>query len=109
MKLSEVRPVHANEYKYIAYTALLYIKGVKAFVHVASDVSLRPDPNLVIPTVVKLVQSALTSAAKEPGLQAFVLTSSSTAASAVKPNTPFHISTESWNEEEIAKAWAPGP
>lgn len=84
-------------------------KGVKAFVHVASDVSFRPDPNLVIPPVIKSVQNALASAATEPGFQAFVLTSSSTAASALHPNTRFNITKDSWNDEEVKKAWAPGP
>lgn len=77
--------------------------------HVASDVSLSPDPNAVIPSVIKAVQNALTAAAAEPGLKAFVLTSSSTAAASTKLNTKFHINKESWNEEAVTQAWAPAP
>ncbi|KAK9896078.1 NAD(P)-binding protein [Cystobasidium minutum MCA 4210] len=85
------------------------VKGAKAFVHVASDVSFRPDPNLVVPVAVKSTQSALASAATEPGLKAFVLTSSSAAASSVHNNTHYHISKESWNDEAVKAAWAPAP
>ncbi|KAK9896079.1 NAD(P)-binding protein [Cystobasidium minutum MCA 4210] len=85
------------------------VKGVKAFVHVASDLSFKPDPNLIVTPAIKSTQHALSAAAEEPGIRAFVLTSSSTAATAPKPNTKFHISRDLWNEDDISKAWAPPP
>lgn len=56
-----------------------------------------------------MTKNALASAAKEPGLKSFVLTSSSTAATNAKPNQKFHIDTQLWNEEAIKDAWRPAP
>lgn len=85
------------------------VKGVKAFVHVASDLSFKSDPNLIVTPAIKSTLNALAAAATEPEMRAFVLTSSSTAATAPKPNEKFHISKSSWNQDDIEKAWAPPP
>jgi nucleoside-diphosphate-sugar epimerase len=46
----------------------------------ASDTSLSPDPNIVVPRVVNSATNALKAAAKEPSVKRFILTSSSIAA-----------------------------
>jgi hypothetical protein len=68
-----------------------------------------PDPNKVIPEVLAGINGILKSAASEPSVKRFVYTSSSTAATAPKPNKEFNITTELWNEEDIKQAWAPPP
>lgn len=68
-----------------------------------------PDPNVVIPTVITGALNALRSAAKEPGVKRFVLTSSSTAAYSPRPGVAFDITEKSWNEEAVAEAWADPP
>lgn len=74
-------------------------------VHVASVVSLDPDPNRVIPLVVDATISALTSAAKEESVQRFVLTSSATAAAVAKPEQQLVVNADSWNEESVGLAY----
>lgn len=76
-------------------------------VHVASVVSLDPDPNRVIPLVVDATISALTSAAKEESVQRFVLTSSATAAAVAKPEQQLVVNADSWNEESVGFAYNP--
>ena len=49
----------------------------------------------------------LKSAAKESSVKRFVVTSSSTAATAPYPGKVFHIDSNLWNETDIAEAWAP--
>ena len=83
--------------------------GVSAFAHVASDVSLSPNPNDVIPPVIAFTRNALASANKEAGLKSFVLTSSSAATSTARPGQNFHIDATRWNEEAVKAAWAPPP
>ncbi|KAF2175740.1 NAD(P)-binding protein [Zopfia rhizophila CBS 207.26] len=53
------------------------MKGASAFIHVASDVNVVPEPSPYIPNAVKSALSALKSAAKEPLMKRFVLTCSS--------------------------------
>ena len=84
-------------------------KGVKGVCHVASDMSLSPDPNTVVPAVVAGARNAAASAAKEPGVLRFVYTSSSMAISAAKPGKKFTISTKNWNDESVEEAWRPPP
>jgi nucleoside-diphosphate-sugar epimerase len=52
----------------------------------ASDTSLSPDPNIVVPRVVNSATNALKAAAKEPSVKRFILTSSSVAAVLSTPN-----------------------
>lgn len=104
LKVSRLFPIASSHRDFTCF-----LTGVKSFVHVASDLSFKPDPNLIVAPAIKSTQNALAAAATEPEMRAFVLTSSSTAATAPKPNTQFHISKGSWNEEDIEKAWAPPP
>lgn len=83
--------------------------GASSFVHAASDLSFSPNPNDIITPVLASVKSALTSAANTPTVKTFVLTSSSTAASAARPNEKFHVDASLWNEADIKAAWAPAP
>ncbi|KAB2580941.1 Aldehyde reductase 2 [Lasiodiplodia theobromae] len=85
------------------------VKGVSGIAHVASVMGDSPDPNVVIPTVITGALNALRSAAKEPGVKRFVLTSSSTAAYSPKPGVAFDITEKSWNEDAVAEAWADPP
>ncbi|KAL1966625.1 hypothetical protein VTN77DRAFT_4036 [Rasamsonia byssochlamydoides] len=81
-------------------------KGAAGLIHVASDVSLNPDPNTVIPSAVKLTLNALQAAAKQPSIKRFVLTSSSTAALVPKPNQEgVVVEKDTWNDEAVAAAW----
>ena len=64
----------------------------------ASDVTFRDDPNLVIPPVIAGVQNALKAAASTPSVKRFVLTSSADACAAVRGDTEYHIDQNSWNE-----------
>ncbi|KAL8938464.1 MAG: hypothetical protein Q9216_003877 [Gyalolechia sp. 2 TL-2023] len=84
-------------------------KGASGVAHVASDLSFAPDPHQVIPGVIAGAMNAVSAAAKQPSVKRFVYTSSSAAISAAKPNVEFTISTRNWNDEDIAKAWAPPP
>ena len=71
--------------------------------------SFDPDPNKVIPEVLAGINGILKSAVSEPSIKRFVYTSSSTAATSPKPNEVFDITTDTWNEEVIKKAWASPP
>lgn len=68
-----------------------------------------PDPHKVIPEVLAGINGILKSAASAPSIKRFVYTSSSTAATSPKPNKEFNITTDTWNEEDIKKAWASPP
>lgn len=83
--------------------------GVSAFAHVASDLSFSSDPNAVVTPTIQSVLNALRAAASEPGVKSFVLTSSATAVVRPKPNQVFHITPESWNQEDVKDAWGPAP
>ncbi|USW55036.1 Putative NAD-dependent epimerase/dehydratase, NAD(P)-binding domain superfamily [Septoria linicola] len=85
------------------------MKGVDAVIHVASDTTFGFDPNDVIPPTKAGVLSILKSAAKEPSVKRFVLTSSSTAALLPKLNKKFSVSKDDWNQEALDLAWAPPP
>jgi nucleoside-diphosphate-sugar epimerase len=87
------------------------VKGVDAVVHVASNMNLDSDPNVVVPGVVAGVRSALTAAAKEATVTRFVLTSSIVAAADVYDPAFYsaHVKEDSWNEAALAQAWAPPP
>ncbi|KAL8945604.1 MAG: hypothetical protein Q9222_007876 [Ikaeria aurantiellina] len=84
-------------------------KGISAIAHVASDMSDSPDPNKVIPSVIAGALNVASSAAKQSSIKRFVYTSSSTAMTSPKLNQEYHISNTMWNEEDVAKAWAPPP
>lgn len=85
------------------------IIGASGFAHVATPVMQGHDPNKVIPIVIDGTLNALKAAAKEPMMQRFVLTSSSTAAASPQPNVEFSMDESTWNEEAVKQAWAPPP
>lgn len=85
------------------------LKGVSGVAHVASNVTFNSDPNKVIPEVLAGVNGILKSATKEPSVKRFVYTSSSTAATAPRPNQEFAIDTSSWNDADIKAAHQPPP
>ncbi|KAL8801755.1 MAG: hypothetical protein Q9182_004227, partial [Xanthomendoza sp. 2 TL-2023] len=84
-------------------------QGVSGVAHVASDMAFSSDPNKIIPMVIAGAVNAASAAAKEPSVQRFVYTSSSTAITSPKLNREFTISVDQWNDEDVAKAWAPPP
>ncbi|QSZ35687.1 hypothetical protein DSL72_006809 [Monilinia vaccinii-corymbosi] len=85
------------------------VKGVSGIAHVASNLSFSPNPNEVIPECLAGVNGILKSAAAEPSVKRFVITSSSMAATRPKPNKEFYIDQNTWNEEDIEAAHAPPP
>jgi nucleoside-diphosphate-sugar epimerase len=64
------------------------------------------DPKKVIPEVLASINRILKSAALSSSVKRFVYTSSSTAATAPKPNKEFGITIDLWNESDIKAAWA---
>jgi len=82
------------------------VKGVDAVAHVASDLNFQTDANAVVTPMVNAVKSLLEAASKEPKVKSVVLTSSSTAATAPKPNVKFSVDKNTWNEEDVKLAWA---
>ncbi|KAK4545211.1 hypothetical protein LTR36_003390 [Oleoguttula mirabilis] len=85
------------------------VKGCAGVLHVASNLSFHPDPNIVVTEAIALVKSVLESATKEPSVKRFVYTSSSSAACQMKWNEAFDLTSESWNTTSIAEAWKPPP
>ncbi|KAL3952496.1 hypothetical protein ACCO45_012439 [Purpureocillium lilacinum] len=87
--------------------------GVSAIVHTASVMTFDCDPNTVIPPAVAGALNALKAAYAQPSVKRFVLTSSSTAAylpgSVGKDAASINITTETWNEDAIRRAWADPP
>lgn len=77
--------------------------------HVASNLTFKPDPNEIIPSVIAGINETLKSADREPKVKRFVFTSSSTAATNPIPNKKFSIDEKSWNNECVERAWAPPP
>lgn len=85
------------------------VKGASGLAHVATPVYKYNDPNIGIPLCINGALEALKAAAKEPGLQRVVLTSSSTAASAPLPGQIFVMDDSTWNHDAVKAAWAPPP
>ncbi|KAI4097928.1 MAG: hypothetical protein LQ348_003309 [Seirophora lacunosa] len=85
------------------------MKGCAGVIHVASDLTLNPDPHQVIPMVVSGVKNILGAAARNPCVKRFVYTSSSAAATPPVANKAFHVDASTWNEAEVDVAWAPPP
>ncbi|KAI8229789.1 Aldehyde reductase 2 [Colletotrichum sp. SAR 10_99] len=67
------------------------VDGVSAVIHVASPVSLSPDPESVIPSSINGAMNALKAANRSPTVKRFVLTSSSVAAALPKPGQKEHF------------------
>ena len=83
--------------------------GVVGVAHVASIVTVDPDPNEVIPGVVAGALNAVSAASKIPSIKRFVYTSSSTSILLPKPNVELNVSTEDCNIEAVEEAWKPPP
>lgn len=85
------------------------VRGVDAIIHLATIITLEPNPNNVVPTTVAGVLSLLRSASQQASVKQFVYTSSIGAAAMPLPNTPFHADANSWNDTAVSLAWAPEP
>lgn len=83
--------------------AVLNCRGI---IHTASNTSLSPDPNAVIPKTVAIATLLLKAAKRSSACQRFVFTSSASAAAIPTPDTPCKIDKTSWNDESIETAWA---
>lgn len=70
---------------------------------------MNPNPYEVVPGTIAGTLNALKAAASEPSVKRFVLTSSSASALIPKPNTPFTVTTETWNDETVAFAYRDPP
>lgn len=56
-----------------------------------------------------MLDNALLAASKEPSIERFVFTSSSTAAYQGRENKVFDLTIHSWNQAAVTQAWAPPP
>lgn len=83
--------------------------GASAFIHTATPIFASADPDAVIPAVVDGTVHALESAAREPGLTRFVLTSSSGACPTPAPNAALAVTADTWNEASVRAAYQPPP
>ncbi|KAL8793879.1 MAG: hypothetical protein Q9195_003498 [Heterodermia aff. obscurata] len=83
--------------------------GVSGVAHVASVLTMDPNPNNVVPQVVAGAVNIAESAVKVASIKRLVYTSSSVAITSPKPNEKFEVSINDWNEEDIKKAWADPP
>jgi nucleoside-diphosphate-sugar epimerase len=85
------------------------VRDVAGVVHTTSAVTMTAtSPSPAIGDNIKTVMTALESAAKEPSVKRFVLTSSAWTSASPKPNVEFKITADTWNEQAIADAWAEG-
>ncbi|EAW09036.1 aldehyde reductase II [Aspergillus clavatus NRRL 1] len=85
------------------------VRGVDGIAHVASDLTFGNDPNKVITPMLEALHNILSSAAKEPTVKRFVLTSSAIACLTPQPEKEIHVDTTTWNDSSIERAWAPPP
>ncbi|CAG7557459.1 unnamed protein product [Fusarium equiseti] len=85
-------------------------EGVSVIAHTASNMSLNPDPNVVIPEAIDGALASLKVAYSVPSVKRFVLTSSSSAATISVPGKPHTlVNEESWSEGAVKVAWADPP
>lgn len=85
------------------------MKDVSAVVHLASDVSFNPDPNIVVKPTEEGVRNILRSAKKAGSVKRFVLTSSSSAVLIPHPNKEVTVGVDDWDQEALDEAWKPPP
>ncbi|PLB46252.1 NAD(P)-binding protein [Aspergillus steynii IBT 23096] len=83
-----------------------YLGDVRGVLHVASDISYNPDPQVVIPKVLAATLNTLKAAAKAHGVKRVVLTSSVVAAF---PNSVDGTNSilDTWNDAAVKAAWDP--
>ncbi|UKZ61633.1 uncharacterized protein TrAtP1_002892 [Trichoderma atroviride] len=85
------------------------IQGVSAIAHVASILSMDPDPTKVIPATVAGVTSILNAAMKEPSVKSFVYTSSLGAATMLAPGNEAYVTKGTYNDFATKASLAPPP
>ncbi|KAJ3541096.1 hypothetical protein NM208_g443 [Fusarium decemcellulare] len=85
------------------------VKGVTIFAHMASDTSLNPNPNNVIPSKISNARNALKAAYGEPEVKRFVYTSSSAALYPVLDGPGLVVGQDTWNDFSIKEAWKEPP
>ena len=83
--------------------------GCDGIAHIASNVSIDPDPKVVVTSTIAFVENALNAAAKEPSVKRFVYCSSSVAANPFILNEPYDLTDKMWNEASVQKAWGASP
>lgn len=83
--------------------------GCDAVAHVASNLSMSPDSNIVVKDALAFTRNALEAALTEPRIKRFVLCSSSVAVSQHRWNEEFDLTPEMWNTVDPKIAWAPPP
>lgn len=74
------------------------VKGVSAFIHVASDLSFSPDAHSVVGGTVAGVHAATSAEAASPTVQHFIYTSSSSALGFPAPDVYFLVEHDTWND-----------
>lgn len=85
------------------------IRGVSAIAHVASILTMDPDPAKVIPATVAGGISILDTAMKEPSVKSFVYTSSLGAATMLAPGNEAYVTKETYNDFATKASLAPPP
>ncbi|KAJ7653909.1 NAD-P-binding protein [Mycena polygramma] len=80
------------------------VKGVSGIVHLATIATFSDEVNEVVPPTVKGALEVLRSAAKEPGVKAFVYTSSSSAVVVADPGKKIVLTEDTWNEKDMQEA-----
>lgn len=85
------------------------VREVSAIAHVASIVTLDPDPNKVVPQTVRGTTSILEAALREPSVRELVYTSSIVAATTPMPGNTTHVDRGMWNDIAVQIAWSPLP
>lgn len=81
------------------------LSGVSGVAHVASDVTFNPNVDEVMAMVEGAINSLLESAAKNPEIKRFVLTSSSVAAIWPLPGQKSTVTKDSWNDHSVEQAY----
>lgn len=85
------------------------VHGCAGVIHTTSSVEMQAtSPEPTISNNTKTVMTCLESAAKEPSMKRFVLTSSAWAVSSPQPDISFTVSPRDWNEQAIEDAYATG-
>ncbi|KAL5338927.1 hypothetical protein BJX70DRAFT_408387 [Aspergillus crustosus] len=85
------------------------VKGVNAIAHVASIMTLDPNPNNVIPPLITGTLGLLEAAAREPTVKRFVLTSSSHAVVFPRTGEKVTLEKDTFNSAAVKMAYAPPP
>jgi nucleoside-diphosphate-sugar epimerase len=84
------------------------IKGVSAVIYVA-NFEVKSNPNETIPQNTAGILNALRTAAREPSVLRFVMTSSYSASFNPSTDANALLNATSWNESAVKSAWAPPP